>query len=77
MIFGYHAGARSLVCPLPDGVGPSGQTHFAITTEALRAQGWKADDRELAKSLPRADTPPVHAPTAAEIAAVRRKGHDH
>jgi hypothetical protein len=73
MIFGYHVGARSLVCPLPEPGEAGAPTHFAIATEALRRAGWKADDRELERSLPRADTPPVFRPSAAEIAAVKRR----
>jgi hypothetical protein len=67
VIFAYHHASRSLVLPRPDAVG-----HFAVTTAALRAMGWKADDEDLRKSLPRADTPTVARPTAAEVAAVQR-----
>jgi hypothetical protein len=73
MIFGYHVGARSLVCPLPEPGGAGAPTHFAVTTEALRAMGWKASDREMERSLPRADTPPVFRPSAAEVAAVQKR----
>jgi hypothetical protein len=73
VLFGYHVGARSLVCPLPEPGGAGAPTHFAIATEALRAQGWKASDRDLEKTLPRADTPPVFRPSAAEISAVAKR----
>lgn len=47
----YHSGMQALVLSLPEMNGKA----IAYPTKLLRELGWKADDIQLLRSLPRAD----------------------
>ena len=66
-LFAYHSGMSALLVPMQDG------RHAAVSTKTLREHGWLSDDAEFRSSLPRADAPAIHAPTAAERALLRTK----
>jgi len=53
-LFGYHAGARALICP-----DPSGQRLVAYPVADLRSAGWTVTEEGLRASLPLLDTPQI------------------
>jgi hypothetical protein len=55
MIWFYHSGMQALICAIP----LQGTKPIAFLTKGLRAAGWRADDLELRKALPRADQPVI------------------
>jgi hypothetical protein len=52
-LFYFHSAQNAMVFPGPDG------KPMAITTKVLRELGWKAEDADMRKALPRFDVPRV------------------
>lgn len=73
MIFSWHTALSALVMP-----GPAG-TPIAIKSADLRQAGWRFDEAEMRKVLPRADVSSILAAGGAAditqaVAEVRGKG---
>ena len=59
LLFGFDSSIGALVYLNPE----SGQPQ-AITCKTLRDLGWKADENEMRKSLPRVDPSPIQVARA-------------
>jgi hypothetical protein len=69
MLFSYHTGLQALVMPHPTIPGQQ----VAVPTKTLRDLGWKCDDDDLRKTLPRADPSIIHAAPPELATKLRRR----
>jgi hypothetical protein len=56
VLFAFHSGRGALAVLLDE------KNYGLVSTTTLRELGWHCDDLELARALPRLDTPQLHLP---------------